>query len=171
MAARKRTGDRTDDGDGAARTPGGDKAGQPDAAAADLARLLGTPLPVEERAYQLHLRGHSLREIGRELGIDKDTAHRYVRLLTAEAAPKRKHTRDQMRREAAERLRLVQRQAWTHYTDTGDLMALTIIRTCEQDITRLRGLLDAEVLGDGAGAGISITITRHAGAGDQGGDA
>lgn len=164
MAARKR---------GAA--PDGDKAGQPDAATAELARLLASrEMPIEEQAYRLHLRGKSVREIGRELGIDKDTANAYVRRLTAEAAPRRKRTRDALRAEATARLRAVQAAAWTAYEANGDLMALTIVRTCEQDITRLRGLLDGEVLGEGAGAGISITITRHGqprDGGDQGGTA
>jgi transposase-like protein len=103
-------------------------------------------LPIEDRAYQLHCQGYSYRAIARELGIDKDTAQRYVRAIQRELAPQHRANVKRWMAEAVERLHAVQRAAWNVHDGSqfGDVGALNTIAACEEKIARLRGLFAAE---------------------------
>jgi len=128
-----------------------------------------TLAPIEDRAYQLHLRGLSYRAIAQQLGIDKDTVNRYVKLIERDVAPRRKADRERWRREAVERLQNVQAHAYEQFDATGEASLLNTIATCEREIARLRGLYDS-VVDEGGGGGITITISRRIGPADRSAD-
>ena len=117
-------------------------------------------MPVEDRAYQLHCRGYSYRQIAHTLGIDKDTAQRYVRAIAKEVAPRRKQDLEQMREDGVKRLRAVEQAAWDQFAAYADIGALNTVTRCEEQIARLRGLYQNHIMDDGHGD-IQITISRR----------
>lgn len=140
-------------------------------AADDLLDGLGVP----DQAYRLHLRGLGVRVIGQKLGIDKDTAQRYVRQVEREMAPRRKETREKLLRTAIVRLRGIALEASEQLdhmaadrercNDGRAAAALLNTRlNCEREIARLQGLFE-HLVSDDEGAGIVITISRRAPAG------
>lgn len=143
-------------------TPGG-----PDGGSATKTRVtLGEPRliewlrwPIEDRAYQLYLRGYSVRQIGRVLECSKDIAARYVRDAKREQALWRREKREAWLDETIARLRNIQRQAWARWDESGDPMLLNTITRVEVEIAKLRGLY--EVVDSATGAGVSIMITHR----------
>lgn len=125
----------------------------------DLLDLTALGLPPPDRAYQLHLRGYTLREIARELDITKDTANKYVRTLERETAPWRKDARARWRRQAVAKLEHVQSAAWRRWDEVQDPMLLNTVASAEDKIARIRGLYEQE-LEDGASE-VRITISRR----------
>lgn len=123
-----------------------------------LARWLD--LPIEDQAYLLHLRGHSLRAIAARLHIDKDTAHRYVRAIEEELAPKRREEREDLLHKAVERLRAIQARAGDEFEMSGEPSLLNTMTACEREIAKLEGLYGV-VTDDGLDTGITITISRR----------
>lgn len=112
-------------------------------------------MPVEDRAYQLHCRGFGVRQIGRMLGIDKDTAQRYVSALRKEYAGMHRRNVTRWTNDAVERLHEVQRAAWTQHGLTGDVGALNTIIHAEERIARLRGIAEPEGLPQG---GLTVKV-------------
>lgn len=140
------------------------------AAGADVSDLLDG-LGVPDQAYRLHCRGLGVRAIGARLGIDKDTAQRYVKQVEREMAPRRREAREKLLRgaiarlrgialEASEQLDALTRETGEHGTDARGAAALLNTRlACEREIARLQGLFD-QVVGEGDES-VTITISRR----------
>lgn len=119
-----------------------------------------TLLPTEDRAYALHLRGHSLRAIAARLGIDKDTAHRYVRSVADELAPIHQEQREELRQEAIARLRAIAAAAGDRFEEWPEPALLNTMTNCEREIARLEGLYDQSLeIAAAAGEGLRITVS------------
>ncbi len=97
-------------------------------------------LPLPDRAYALHLCGHSLRAIAARLHIDKDTAHAYVKQVARELAPRHRAKREQLRREAVDRFHAISAQASDAYEAGGDPKLLGVLAKCAAEIAKLEGL-------------------------------
>lgn len=115
--------------------------------------------PIQDRAYQLWLRGYGMRAIGRELGCDKDTANGYVRAAKRDQEPLRRANREAWLRETIERLRNVQAHAWGQWDQTGEAQLLNTITVAEREIAKLRGLYDL-LASDAGGSGVTIHISQ-----------
>lgn len=121
---------------------------------------VSTLVPIEDHAWQLHLRGYSYRDIARQLKLDKDTVNAYVKRIAKETAPARREKRQEWLRQAVSRLQNVQAHAWDYFDRSSDISALNTITNAEKEIARLRGLYDTATEDAGAG-GVLITISRR----------
>ena len=110
-----------------------------------------------EKAYELRLSGMSYSAIGREIGVDASTAHRYVMTEMDRIRPNREQV-EKVREQEIDRLDRMLEGIWKKASN-GDLAALDrVVRLMERRAKFLGSDAPAETKNHLTG-GIGVTIT------------
>ncbi len=97
-------------------------------------------VPRMDRAYHLHLRDMTYRQIAERLHISESTARQYVRKMERETAPKLKDMRERVVGHAIDRMLGLAMETAAHYDKSQDAKLLPVRLRCEMELARLQGV-------------------------------